>query len=243
MPKKPVKFYFSNYFSEWNWFELLLLAVSFIIPLTVGIIWGSNAIEIILSILLPIAAVLAAKGLFISRIAALIVGVLYIIVSLGANLYGEVIITAAIFMPIKIYGLVAWCRNRTKTKDGKASATVSVSNTTSKELIILFVLHLCLAVGLYFMLRSFNTAFLWVSVASAVINSAATWLLSRRSILAFPMYIVLDFVQFALWLLVFLGGDQGAIALVTSMVLFIVIDTYGMIAWFRMRRKQSEKYD
>ena len=183
---------------------------------------------------MPICAILAAKGRIESRIIALIIGVLYIIVSYHAQLYGEIAVTLVIFFPIKIYGLVNWLKNRKKTK-----GEIEILKTSGREILIVLVTHLVVGIGLYFLLGFFNTAFLLVSTIAAAINAMATWFLSRRSILAFPTYIILDFLQLTLWLLVFLGGDSGVMVLVATMAMFVIIDVYGMLTWFKMRKAQE----
>jgi len=238
MPRKSAKFYLTNYFAKWNWLEVLLLGLSVIIPLVIGIIFNSHMLEIILSIIMPVSSILAAKGRIESRFLALAIGVLYIVVTYWASLYGEVIIVALVFMPIKAYGLLNWLRNRSK-KSGSENIIV-ISKTGGREVVIVLVVHALLAVGLYFLLDAFNTAFLVVSTLSATINAMGTWFLARRSVLAFPVYLILDFVQLALWLLVVLGGDTNAMVLVSSMAIFAVVDTYGWIAWSRLRKRQME---
>jgi len=223
-----------TYFKNWTAWEVVLLMLSIIIPITFGVIFDGSVWAILAGVSMPVCAVLAVKGKIESRFLAIISLVFYVVASWQVSLFGLGRVILAFIMPLKIYASYSWPRNR------HSGRIIKISVTTRRELILAILSQLVLSVGYFFLLRAFGTPFLIISVISVDLNVLATYFMARRSPISFATYIILDFVQAVLWLMLLIDGDSAATVMISTFVLFLLIDIYGFVAWRRLRREQTK---
>ena len=165
-----------NIFKNWTLFEIILLTVSPLIVLTVGIIFKSDALTIITSIVGIICALLLAKGLVLGQFFGIAIVVLYSIVSYKNRYYGEMLIYLAIMFPMYIWGIIEWLKH----KNGETKS-VEVNSIKWKEWLLVAICALFSFIAFYFLLKALNTSQLIISTLSVVDNIFAVYLLARRS--------------------------------------------------------------
>lgn len=211
---------------DWTKFEIGLMIISLITVVMSGILCKSTALTIICSITGIICALTQAKGKIISQFIGLILVALYSIISFENKYFGEVLIYIFIMLPLYISGIISWIRNiDTKTN------TVIKNELKKKEWLILSIIATILFIGLYYLLKIFNTNQLFVSTLSMVTSLFATYLVARRSKYGFLFYIGNDIILFILWGLPVFQGELILIPMLFNPIINFINDMYGWINW------------
>lgn len=221
-------------FKGWSWVELTLLIASPIIVLVVGVVFESDVLTVIASIVGIICALLLAKGLVIGQFFGIAIAVLYSIVSFKNKFYGEMLVYLVIMLPMYIWGIVEWIRHRNIERK-----RVEVNSITWKEWVIVSLCSVLAFIGFYFFLRALNTRELFISTLSVIDNVFATYLLARRSKYGFISYIVNDLILIVLWGIPVVQGDWVLLAMLINPVINLINDTYGVVNWTKMQRNQK----
>ena len=154
-----------NLFKNWSVFELFLLVCSPITVLTVGIIFGTDWLTVVTSIVGIFCALFLAKGLAFGQFLGVAIAILYSIVSFKNGFYGEVLIYTFISLPMYMWGVIAWLRHK-----NQKTQTVEINTIKLKEWIIVGICAVVIFIGFYFILNAFNTKELLVSTLSVVDN-------------------------------------------------------------------------
>jgi len=155
-----------------------------------------------------------------------VLAILYSIVSYRNQYFGEVIVYLLIILPLYVAGIFSWLKNKDK-KTEKVKQNIISRN----EWIILLVSCIVLFIGLYQLLKYFNTSQLFVSTLSMIINISATYLLVRRSKYSFIFYIFNAIILLVLWGIPVIGGDYLLIPMVFDAILLLINDIYGFKSW------------
>ena len=223
-------------FKDWTIFEICLLTISPIIVLISGILFYSDAITIVTSIVGIICALFLAKGLVIGQFFGIAIVVLYSIVCYNNRFYGEMIIYIVIMLPMYIWGIVEWIKHK-----NNKTQSVEVNSIKAKEWIVVSVCAVIIFVGFYFVLKALNTSELVISTLSVVDNIFAVYLLARRSKYGFVSYIINDLILIVLWGIPVVSGNLLVLAMLINPIVNLVNDSYGVVNWTRMQNKQMEK--
>ena len=220
-------------FKDWTKFEIFLLLSSIAIIIFSGILCKSTILTIICSITGILCALTQAKGKIISQFIGLILVVLYSLLSFENKYYGEVLIYIFIMLPLFISGIISWIRNLNKETN-----IVNENELTKKEWIILSIISIVLFMGLYYLLKYFNTSQLFVSTLSMVTSLFATYLVARRSKYGFLFYIGNDIILFILWGMPVLYGELILIPMLINPIINFINDYYGWISWNKRKTKK-----
>ena len=218
-------------FKDWTKFELILLLGGMIALVVSGILCNSTLLTIICSITGIMCALTQAKGKVISQFIGLILVVIYSIISYQNKYYGEVLIYIFIMLPLFISGIISWLKNINNDTN-----IVKENELSKREWIILTSISLVLFIGLYYLLKYFNTKELFISTLSMVTSLFATYLVARRSKYGFLFYIGNDIILFILWGLPVIQGNLLLIPMLINPLINLINDTYGWISWNRRNK-------
>jgi len=225
----------SKYFKEWTRFEKILLFGSVLLVSIVGIMFKSDFLTTICSIVGIITALLLAKGKNLGQIFGLLIVALYSIVSFKNGYYGEMIIYLGIMLPMYIAGIISWIKHQNKETN-----TVEVNDIKLKEWIVLFIASILSFTFIYFLLKSFNTNQLFISSLSVIDSLFAVYLLVRRSKYSFYFYVVNDIILILLWGIPVVTGNILLIPMVFNPLINLVNDLYGIYNWRKLEEKQKK---
>lgn len=213
-------------FKDWTKFEIGLLLSSLTIVIVSGVVTKSNLLTIVCSITGILCALTQAKGKVISQFIGLLLVVLYSVLSFQNRYYGEVLIYIFIMLPLFIGGIISWIKNVNKETD-----TVNKNELKRVEWIVLTIIAAVTFVGLYYLLKYFNTSQLFVSTLSMVTSLFATYLVARRSKFGFLFYMGNDIIMLILWGLPVVLGNLTLIPMMVNPVINFINDTYGWRSW------------
>ena len=221
-------------FKDWTKLEKTLLFGSIILVSLVGIIFKSDLLTTICSIVGIITALLLAKGKNLGQIFGLLIVALYSIVSFKSGYYGEVIIYLCIMLPMYVVGIVSWIKHQNKDTN-----TVEVNNIKIKEWIIVLFSSIVCFVGIYFLLKLFNTNQLFISSLSVIDSLFAIYLGVRRSKYSFYFYVVNDLILILLWGIPVVTGTIILIPMVFNPLINLINDLYGIYNWKKLEKMQG----
>lgn len=222
-----------EYFKSWSKFEIALVFISVISIIIFGIIFKSEIIIIASSSVSIITAMLQAKGKIESQFFSIIVCLLYSYISYKSKYYGEVIFYVLIMLPMSIGGIISWITHKSKKTD-----TVEVNEIKIKEWILLIFISIVAFIGLYNLLKYFNTNQLLVSTFSMIASLLAIYLLVRRSKYCFVFYLLNDIILIILWGLPVVAGNFLLIPMIIDPLALLISDTYGSFNWNKMEKEQ-----
>lgn len=178
-------------------------------------------------------ALLLAKGKNIGQIFGILIVALYSVVSFKNGYYGEVIIYLCIMLPMYIVGIISWVKHQNKETN-----TVEVNKIKLKEWVIVFIVSVIAFIGIYYLLKLFNTNELFISSLSVIDSLFAIYLGVRRSKYSFYFYVVNDLVLILLWGIPCISGNVILIPMLINPIINLVNDIYGIINWKRLEKLQ-----
>jgi len=241
MVKKKVKQRFIfDYFNSWSKFEIVLLVLAFIVPVTLGVIFQSGLIQIGASSITMIASLLFAKARIEGYLLSLVGMVLFGIVAFNNRLFGEVGTLLFFGFPMLIFGFVSWSK-AFKTETSGKSSNVTIRKSSPKEIMILVTVCGIIGVGLYFLLGAIDTNILLLSTISVVFTVFGTILMARRSHLGTLGFALNDMSNILLWLMIVLMGDSTAIVMMVQPIMLLVNNIYGVFEWRKMLKIQESE--
>ena len=220
---------------DWNKFERTLLYTRVILVTVVGVITRAELLTTSCSLVGIITGLLLAKGKNLGQLFGLLISILYSILSFKNRFYGEVIIYSFLMLPMYIMGIISWCRHHNKETN-----TVEVNKIDGKEWILVTVVSVFATIGIYVLLKSFNTNELIVSTISVLTSLCALYFQVRRSRASFYFYILNDVVLMLLWgIPVIFEKNLLILPIFFEPVFNLINDIYGVYNWIKLEKKQK----
>ncbi len=220
----------------YNLLDIILLGTGLITITTVSIIFGSPWYILVNTILGLLCVFTQAKGKVSTQFIGAIYFLFYIFISYDQKLYGEAILYLTIMLPMYIYGIIHWLKNRNKEEN----VVIVRSNLSKKEWCFMIISLILISIGVYFLLKVLDTAQLIVSTLSFISMLPAVYLLARRCKWNQVAFLLNDFVVPVLWLIMILNGNLILIPLCVYHVFQVTYDVYGLINWIKLEREQKK---
>ena len=178
-------------------------------------------------------ALLLAKGKNLGQVFGIVITILYSIVSFNNKFYGEVIIYLFMMFPMYIIGIASWFRHKNKETD-----SVEVNKISQKEWIIVAIVFVGIFIGIYYLLKAFNTNELVVSTISVLASLFAIYLQIRRSRFSFSFYMINDIILMVLWGIPVISGNLLLLPMVLNPIINLINDSYGFYNWKKLEKEQ-----
>jgi nicotinamide mononucleotide transporter len=221
-------------FKDWTNFEKLLLFGSIVIVSVVGICFKSDLLTVSCSIVGIITALLLAKGKNLGQVFGLLITILYSIVSFKNKYYGEVLIYSLLMLPMYVIGVFTWINHKNEKTN-----SVEINSIKKKEWMIVSCIFAIVFVGIYYLLKAFNTSELIVSTISVLASLFAVYLQIRRSKYSFSFYIVNDIILMFLWGIPVVHGSYMLFPMFLNPTINLINDLYGFYNWKKTEKIQN----
>ena len=219
---------------DWTNFEKLLLFGSVVIVSVVGLCFKSDLLTVSCSIVGIITALLLAKGKNLGQVFGLLITILYSIVSFKNKYYGEVLIYALVMLPMYIIGIFTWINHKNEKTN-----SVEINSIEKKEWGIVSIVFALVFVGIYYLLKAFNTNELVVSTISVLASLFAVYLQVRRSKYSFSFYMVNDIILMFLWGIPVIRGSYILFPMLLNPIINFINDMYGFYNWKKTEKIQN----
>ena len=223
-------------FKDWTDFEKVLLFGSIIIVSLVGIFFKSDLLTTSCSNVGIITALLLAKGKNLGQVFGLLITILYSIVSYKNKYYGEVLIYALLMLPMYVIGIITWINHKNEKTN-----SVEINSIEKKEWVIVSIVFALVFVGIYYLLKAFNTNELVVSTISVLASLFAVYLQVRRSKYSFSFYMVNDIILMFLWGIPVIRGSYILFPMLLNPIINFINDMYGFYNWKKTEKIQKNK--
>lgn len=213
--------------------ELIIIASTLVVSFCFGLlfndlIWGTLTLAFGF-----LNAYYMALGKWENYIYGILFTLTYAYICTINGLYGWLIFSIIFYLPVQIYGIVNWFRN--KTDD-----VVEVKSFTLKNSIIICSSIIAGSVVLGFLLSlipSQNLAFL--DSTSQIINISGVILVAIRFKECWYVWIANNLIDTIIWIVNVINRTTNAeMALLTS-IMFLVMNVVGLIYWIKTGRKQK----
>lgn len=140
---------------------------------------------------------LSIKQNILTWLMGLLTSLLYVYVFFASKFYADMALQVY-YVWISIYGWIIWSKG--KQKDEKKS-NLSVSRISRKQLGILSLISVALWIGIYFVLKYFTDSPIPIGDAfTTSLSIVATWMLARKIIEHWLIWVVVDFVSLLLYI-------------------------------------------
>lgn len=179
------------------------------------------------------ALIFVGKGHALGQLLTIVFAVLYGVISLRVQYYGEMITYLGMTAPMALLALITWLRHPYED-----TQEVAVHRMTRRETAAMLLLTVLATVIFYFILRALGNAALAVSTLSVTTSFLASYLTAKRSPWYALAYAMNNLVLIVLWIISSLTDISGT-AMVACFVMFFVNDIYGFINWRRMEKRQG----
>ena len=219
---------------KWTSLEKALLFFSVLTIIIVGVVSKSDLLTIICPIVGVIAVLLIAKGQNLGQVFGTLIAILYSIVSFQNKYYGEVLIYGLILFPMHIIGIITWINHKSKKTD-----FVEINVIKKREWITILTVFPVVFIGIYYLLKYFNTNELLVSTISVITGLFAVYLQIRRSRYSFSFYLINDIILIALWGLPIIHGKYTLLPMLFDPIINFINDLYGFYNWKKMELLQK----
>ena len=215
--------------------DIIIILITTIISLILGIIfndyiWGS--LTLIFGFL---NSYYMAIGKWQNYIFGILFTITYTYICTINGLYGWIIFSVVFYLPIQIYGIVNWFKN-------KKGSEVKLKSFTVKNSIIICSLILIGSVILGFLLSLIpgqNLAFL--DSTSQIINICGTILVAIRFRECWYIWLANNIIDLTIWIINCINSTiNSQMALATS-IMYLVMNIIGIICWIRIERKQKRQ--
>ncbi len=223
---------------NWNIFEIVFLFAS-LLGLSLCFIFevDKNVLSFITSLVGVVSVLLVAKGLVIAPFIDIVYNILYSIVAITQKYYGEAIIYIALMIPISLFAIISWLRNKSKNNN----AMVEQNNIYGKEYLYLAIVTMISTVAFYFLLKALNTNELIISTLSLITSAVASYLMLRRCKYYALGFVANDIILIIMWAIVVKNSGLGYLPTLISFAIFLINDIYGFIRWSIEQRKQNKE--
>ncbi len=214
--------------------DYLIWIISLSLIISTFIIFKTDVLSFIASLLGICSLIFCAKGNPIGPLLMIIFCILYGIISLTFSYYGEFITYVCMSLPMSILCLVSWLKN----PSDKGKSEVKASKLVKNDVVLLIILSVLVTAVFYFVLKALSTPNLIVSTISVTTSFAAAFLSYKRSPFFAFAYALNDIVLIALWIYATIT-NLTYLSTVLIFVTFLANDIYGFICWLKRIKRQN----
>jgi nicotinamide mononucleotide transporter len=192
-------------------------------PLLAWIVDGlaRNPLEVVAALFGVVSVWLSTREHIASWPTAIVNVALYFVVFQRAKLYADMGLQV-VYLALSVYGWYEW-------KFGGAGRTeLPVTRTSRREALTLLALAVCFAAGLGLYLdRSTDAALPWIDSAAVATSLAAQWMMTRKLLENWLVWIAVDVVYVAMFV------TKGLVVTAVLYAIFLVLAALGFFEWRR----------
>lgn len=160
-------------------------------------------------------------------IASIIMPAIYLVVFYDAGLYADTAINIY-YLVIAIYGFFAW-----KYGSGK-SRELPITHITARQGIAMVILYAVMQVAVWLALKHFTDSDVaWFNALTSALSIVGMWMLARKYIEQWLVWIVVDILSAALY------GYKGLYLTAILYVAYAVIAIFGYRKWKQLMKIQD----
>ncbi len=174
------------------------------------------------------------KGTWVAEVLALLECIMSVAMYVFNGLWGTVIFSALVYIPIGVYGIFSWKKN---SVDG----VVTINQLTIKKFIILFssvVIGTTVMSLLLSLIPSQNFSIL--DSLTNMLNVCGILMINMRYKEGWFFWIACNIVESITWILIIVSGTgSNAIMMLLICVVYLILDVFAYRSFVKMKKKQT----
>lgn len=218
-------------FKDWTLFEKLWLSIFTVVNIYLFFAFKDTVIGLTASLTGMLCVVLCAKGKISNLYFGIVNTVLYAYVALGQKYYGEVMLNVLYYLPTQFIAIYLWNRNKSTNSEGIGDIKAEIMTNKSRLLFSTLAIVLILVYG-YFLVK-IGGGRPYIDATSTILSVFAQYLMMKRYVEQWVLWIIIDIFTIALWLFAFLS-NSGNISMLVMWSAFLVNAIYGLINWTKI---------
>jgi nicotinamide mononucleotide transporter len=230
--------YLKDYFEEWNTWDWSWTIIATAVAVWLGLQWGEGGWRTWLSIITCLTGlwcvILVAKGRIFNYYVGIVNVVGYSYIAWGYQLWGEVMLNAAYFLPMQFVGLYIWMKN----KDAAVPDKVRIKLMNKLQRLAWGVISISSVMIYGRILEKMGDPVPYLDSASTVLSIIAMILMAWRYMEQWILWIIVDIVSIWMWVLVLMNKGANDIAMLVMWSAYLVNACYGFYAWMKMYDEQ-----
>ncbi|MDD3137861.1 MAG: nicotinamide riboside transporter PnuC [Lachnospiraceae bacterium] len=223
-----------EFFADWSTKEKLWLAFVLIFQTVAWAINKQTAFMLIMTLTSSLNLVLGAKGKVIGLYFAIINSALYAYSCLSIPLYGEIMYNVLYSIPVSIIAIIMWKKNT--ANDGE----VKFRTMTSKFLINTIIITVVAIIVYSQILKWMGGNFAFMDSLTTVVSVIASMLYLMRYSEQWLMWVLVNALSIAMWIMVLMSGDKAAILIIIMKVVNLLNSSYGYWNWRRIAKRTAD---
>lgn len=223
-------------FHGWKLSEYTWLIVAVVSILGISFVMGSSTVEIVSALTGIIGAILVARAKLSSYVWGAIATGTYAWIAFSYQLFGEAILYTLLFLPMQFIGYFMWLK---AAKKGENNTVEVVRRSLTNKQRAMVALAAATAIAIYaFFIGFLRGAEPGLDSATAILSVLATLLMMFRYGEQWVVWIIVNCVAIALWVIMVLQHQDQGWAVLAMWVLYLFNAVYG---WWKWRRTVSAK--
>lgn len=213
--------------------NLLIILSTIIISIILGIIFNDYIWGTLTLIFGFLNAYFMAIGKWQNYIFGILFTITYTVICTINGLYGWLIFSIIFYLPIQIYGIVDWKRN-------KKDKSVELKSFTMKNSIIICTSILLSSIILGFLLSlipSQNLSFL--DSTSQILNISGCILVALRFKECWIIWFANNFIDLIIWIINTIKGTVNSEMTLIMSIMYLVMNIISLFIWIRIERRQK----
>ncbi|MCR5709648.1 MAG: nicotinamide riboside transporter PnuC [Bacteroidales bacterium] len=219
-----------------DWFLILGTTAVSIASSLLGEGW--DTLGFIVAVTGIINLVLCAKGNIWNYIFGIVYNAIYVYISWKSRLFADSAIYLLYYLPMQFVGWVQWSRNRNQD-----SGAVNASHLTRRQaLALLAIAAVLIPVFAWILSRPvIADSQPWLDSVTTVVSILAMYMMVKAIAEQWYIWIVLDAVQVAKWLVATVRGEEHAALMLVMFAFFLANAVYGLIQWNGLAKRASDR--
>ena len=221
----------------WTPFERVWLASATLIITVVSVLMGENWLGFVSAISGILCVVLVAKGKIANYFFGIIQTLTYAYIAYTYQLFGEAMLNGLFFFPLQFVGLYLWNRHRKNPERADHGEDVYAKSLTRKQWAVLIPVIAAVSLAYALFLANIGAQQVRIDSVAVVVSVFAQILMILRYAEQWIMWIVVNVLTIALWVITLTSSGGGDWAIFVMWCAYLVNSTYGWVNWRRLSQE------
>ncbi len=231
-----------SFLKDLKWYEWTIIACMTLAQLLLTIFTETNIGSAIFNYSISLAGFLyvvcASRCSFWIFVFGLYQPLAYGFVCLHSQVFGEMIVNFAYFVPMQIIGIILWLKNYKKNPSHQTNVTVKRLNLKSYYLFVP-ILIMCY-IGIYLLLSLIDGQRLpYLDAFISVMSIVGTLLLTLRYVENWYAYIIVNVASSILWLMLTIQGNANAPYILILNITYTLYSIIGLVKWLKYSKNNK----
>lgn len=223
-----------EFFSDWSFKEKLWLAFVLIFQTVMWAINKETAFMLIMTLTSSLNLVLGAKGKILGLYFAVINSAMYAYSCLSIPLYGEIMYNVLYSIPVSVTAIILWKKNT--ANDGEVRF-----RTMTPKFLMGTIAVTVVGVFVYAQILKFmGGGFAFMDSLTTVVSVIASMLYLMRYSEQWLMWVIVNALSIAMWIMVFISGDHSALLIIIMKCVNLCNSSYGYWNWRKIAKKNLD---